>query len=147
MGGERQGRAPRTGRAPRSGRAAVARALCVGVTVALGLATRKAPGVFPAFVAEYGGDALYATLWVQLLGALAWWRGRGPGVGAVALTALSVCFLVEGSQAVDVGWLAAARATRLGALVLGRGFLVSDLGCYAVGAGLGGLVERALRWL
>lgn len=139
--------AKRPGRAPRAGRAAMARVLCVGATVALGLATRKAPGVFPALIAEYGGDALYATLWVQLLGALAWWRGRAPGVVAVSLAGLSVCFLVEGSQAVDAGWLVAARATRVGALVLGRGFLVSDLACYAVGAGLGALVERALRWL
>lgn len=142
MGAERQGSATRTGRA------GIARVLCVAATVALGLATRKAPGFFPAVVAEYGGDALYATLWVQLIGGAAFARGRrGPGVLAVSLAALAVCFVIEGSQAVDVGWLVAARATRLGGLVLGRGFLASDLACYAVGAGLGGLVERALRWV
>jgi len=138
--------AERRGRAPRTGRAALARVVCVGATVALGLATRKAPGLFPAFVAEYGGDALYATLWVQLLGGAVFARGRRAPVLAVCLAGLAVCFLIEGSQAVDVGWLVAARATRLGGLVLGHGFLVSDLACYTVGAGLGGLVERALRW-
>ncbi len=138
MGAERATRTPRAG---------LARAACLALTVALGLATRKAPGLFPGFVAEFGGDTLYATLWVQLLGGVAWARGRRtPGVMNVALAALALCFVIEGSQAIDIRWLDALRRTTFGALVLGRGFLVSDLACYTVGVALGGLLERALRW-
>jgi hypothetical protein len=39
------------------------------------------------------------------------------------------------------GWIDAIRATRLGGLILGYGFLWSDLVCYAAGVGLGAILE------
>lgn len=108
-------------------------------TVALGLATCRFPGAFPQAVATYGGDALWA--------AMVFWGAALTRPAActrtLALVALCVSFGVEASQLVHVPWLDAVRATRLGALALGQGFLWSDLVSYAVGialaAGLDGL--------
>jgi hypothetical protein len=57
----------------------------------------------------------------------------------------AVCLLVEVSQLSSADWLVGLRSTRLGALVLGRGFVWSDLLCYAAGALSAGLGDFALR--
>ncbi|MES2645178.1 MAG: DUF2809 domain-containing protein [Myxococcota bacterium] len=113
--------------------------VAAGVTVALGLASRL-PGA-PPFVVAYVGDALYAVLIYWLL---AFVRPGAP-VMRLALAAWATCALIEASQAWHPAWLDALRAHRLVALVLGRGFLWSDLGCYAVGVLAAGAVDRAIR--
>lgn len=102
------------------------------VTIAAGLATRRFPDAFPHAVVDYGGDILWATLVFWLV---AWLR---PGAPSMALAAAAGLFsiLVELSQLLAPPWLVAVRATRMGALVLGQGFLASDLVCYAAGVGL-----------
>ena len=106
-----------------------------GLTVGAGLASRS-PGL-PAFVHAYVGDVLYATMVTFLL------RAAFPA-RRVGIAALIVCFGVECSQAWHPAWLDAVRATRLGALVLGRGFLWTDLVCYAVGVAVAIGVDRAV---
>lgn len=111
------------------------------VTIPLGLGSRRFAAHLPSFVADYAGDALYATLLCALLRfvcprARALWLG----LGAFALSAL-----VELSQSLHVGVLDAARATRLGRLVLGTTFVWSDFPCYAAGALLGVLIDNALH--
>jgi hypothetical protein len=106
--------------------------------VVLGLVSRR-PGM-PAWVHAYAGDALYAVLLFVLAGVLA----PGARTWARGLGALAACWIIEVSQAWHPAWLDAARATRAGALVLGRGFLWSDLLSYAVGVALGVLVEGGL---
>ncbi|MCX7792018.1 MAG: DUF2809 domain-containing protein [Chloroflexaceae bacterium] len=106
-----------------------------------GLLTR-ADLPLPGIVASYGGDTLYATL-VYLLVALAWphwatWR--------LGLVALGACYAIELSQLIQAPWLDALRGTLPGRLVLGTGFLWSDLTCYAVGVSLGVALDLALRW-
>jgi hypothetical protein len=107
-------------------------------TVSLGLQSR-APGM-PPFVLAYVGDALYAVLIFGLLG-LAAPRARTL---ALAAAAWGGCAALEASQAFHPPWLDALRAHRLVALVLGRGFLWSDLACYAVGVCVAGTAERIL---
>ncbi|HEX5747272.1 MAG TPA: DUF2809 domain-containing protein [Archangium sp.] len=104
------------------------------LTVALGLGSRSAAARLhlPRFVTGYAGDALW-TVMVYLCLVFLWPR---LSVRRAAAGALGLSVLVELSQLVHTPWLDALRAHRLGALVLGRGFLVSDLVCYAVGAGL-----------
>lgn len=114
--------------------------LLVG-TVLLGLATRQFPFVFPEFIARYGGDALWAAM-VYWLVALA---GRAAAVHRVALSALAIAFVVETSQLYHASWIDAVRATRAGALVLGQGFLWSDLVCYAVGVAIAAGLDTAMR--
>lgn len=115
-------------------------ALLAVATVALGLLSR-ADLPMPALVAAYGGDTLYATL-AFLLVALLWpgWPAR-----RIALIALIACFAVELSQLISTPWLDALRRTLPGRLVLGSGFLGSDLVCYTAGVLLGAAVDGLLR--
>lgn len=115
----------------------LAYALAAAVTVALGLASRR-PGA-PAFVVAYVGDALYAVLIYWLV---AFVRPSLPTIRRAGL-AWGICALIEASQAVHPAWLDALRAHRVVALVLGRGFLLSDLFCYAAGVIAAVAIERA----
>ncbi|MCC6988653.1 MAG: DUF2809 domain-containing protein [Acidobacteria bacterium] len=104
-------------------------AALAAVTIALGLASRRYASQLPGVVAAYAGDVLWAALVYWLV---AWCAPGRParGVGAVALL---LAGLVECSQALHTPWLDGFRAHRLVALVLGQGFLWSDLLCYAAG--------------
>ena len=57
-------------------------------------------------------------------------------------SARAVPFTVEVSQLYHTPLLDAVRQTTPGALVLGQGFLWSDLVCYVVGAGAAARVDR-----
>lgn len=114
----------------------VAYAIAAALTVALGLLSRSA--AMPDWVHAYVGDALYAVLIALLLG-IAFPRGR------VLLPALLLCFVIEMSQAWHPAWLDAVRAHRVVALVLGRGFVWTDLLCYTAGVGVVAVVERLRR--
>lgn len=117
--------------------------LCLALaclTIGAGLASRRYPGLFPAFVARYAGDTLWAAMVFWLL-ALGWRRGS---TGRVAAGALAISFAVEFSQLYRAGWIDAVRDTRIGALVLGNGFLWSDLACYTVGVAAAALLDHLL---
>lgn len=66
------------------------------------------------------------------------------GTRRLALAALVFAVLIELSQLYRAPWIDAVRASRPGALVLGQGFLWSDLACYAVGVSLAALVDRSI---
>jgi hypothetical protein len=95
--------------------------------------------VLPSFIAEYAGDTLWAVMAFLGIGFVAprWSSLR------VAVVALAVSYAVELSQFHHAPWIDALRATRIGALVLGYGFLWSDIVCYTVGVGLCVVVESA----
>ena len=65
--------------------------------------------------------------------------------GRVAVLALVVSLLVELSQLYHAPWIDSVRQTTIGGLILGFGFLWSDLVCYAAGVGLGVALERISR--
>lgn len=115
-------------------------AALVCLTVGAGFASRRYPGFFPEFVARYAGDTLWATMVFWFL-ALGW---RRASTGRLAASALAVAVAVECSQLYRAGWIDAVRETRIGALVLGSGFLWSDLVCYAVGVGIAVVVDGLL---
>jgi hypothetical protein len=115
-------------------------AIAILAVIPMGLLTR-ADLPLPTLIAAYGGDTLYATL-VYLLVALIWPRAA---IGRVGLAALGLCAAVEISQLYHAPWLDAIRATVPGRLVLGSGFLWSDLACYAVGALLGAVLDAYNR--
>jgi hypothetical protein len=110
------------------------------IVIPLGLLTRT-DFPLPALVLTYGGDTLYATL-VYLLVALVWLR---QPTWRLSLLALTICFAVELSQLIQTPWLNALRTTLPGRLVLGAGFLWSDLACYGAGVLLGVALDLALR--
>ena len=111
-------------------------------TVLLGLASRKFAFALPAVVAAYAGDTLWALLVFWLLGfCYQHWTSQ-----RVAGWALLVAFAIETSQLYHAPWLDWLRTTTPGSLVLGHGFLWSDLLCYSVGVACGYGFERiALR--
>jgi Protein of unknown function (DUF2809) len=99
------------------------------VTVLLGLSTRWFPAVFPTVVSRYGGDVLWAAM-VFWIAAVARPNARTARLAAFALT---LSFAVEISQLYRAPWIDAVRETTGGALVLGQGFLWSDLVSYLLG--------------
>lgn len=109
--------------------------------IALGLLSR-ADLPLPPLVAAYAGDTLYATLACCLVALI---RPAWPAWG-IGLLALLACFAVELSQLIQTPWLAALRRTLPGRLVLGSGFLASDLVCYAVGVLFGLLADWLVQY-
>ena len=59
-----------------------------------------------------------------------------------ALIALAFCFVIELSQLYQAPWLNAIRQTTLGGLILGFGFLWSDLLGYCVGVFVAYLLDN-----
>jgi hypothetical protein len=96
--------------------------------------------VVPGFIAAYAGDTLWATMVFWLLALV---FRRAP-TRSLAVAALSIAVAVEISQLYHAPWIDAVRANAFGALVLGYGFLWSDLACYAAGAVLAAAVDVAL---
>lgn len=110
--------------------------------ILLGLASRAYSPPLPSFVRAYIGDALWA-LTAYLTAALLF--PRLP-IRWVAVTAGLFSLTVELSQLYHAPWIDSLRQIRLAALLLGHGFLWSDLVCYGVGVGVGALAEaRAVR--
>ena len=122
----------------RRSRAAYA-ALAV-VAIALGIASRRFSPPLPDPVRLYAGDALWAAT-VYFAAATVWVRAPATWVAAGAL---AFSFAIEASQLYHAPWIDSVRATRPGALVLGFGFLWSDLACYALGIAVAAVVDVAL---
>ena len=98
--------------------------LCVG-----GLASRRWYAVSPNMFNTYFPDTAW-TMAVYCGFGLLFCKGIRFNLSA----SLLVSYAVECSQLLHTPFLEALRATRLGGLVLGYGFLWSDLVCYTVGA-------------
>ena len=112
-------------------------ALLAGLTIALGLASRKFSTLLPPWLAKNAGDALYAIMVYWLVKCLA--PRLSPA--KAALFAALFCLGIEMLKLVQAPALIAARHSRAGALVLGSGFHVSNLVCYAFGTLLAALFD------
>lgn len=113
----------------------------IALVVVLGIGSRRYATRLPAPVAAYAGDTLWATAAFLCLGLAL----PGASTGLVAALAMAVSVLVELSQLYHAPWIDAIRGTSLGGLLLGFGFLWSDLACYALGVGLGAGIESGVR--
>ena len=102
-------------------------ALLVLIVIALGILSRKVT-VIPLIV----GDILYAVMMFLLIRFLLiqfrYWK--------VALISLSICYFIEISQLYRAPWINQIRNTTFGALVLGNGFLWSDMIAYTIGTAI-----------
>lgn len=105
----------------------------LGVVV-VGLGSRSSwARPLPDWVTAYAGDILWALLVFLLLGFLFPDRpSKHIDWGAIV-----VAFGVEFSQLCQAEFLISLRTSRLGSLILGHGFLASDLVCYTFGILLG----------
>lgn len=110
---------------------------CAACIMVLGLASRRYAAHLPTFLAQYSGDTLWALMLFLLVSAA---LVRLP-LTRRAATALTLAFLVEFSQLYHAAWIDNLRQTALGGLVLGFGFLWTDLICYSVGIGLGACAD------
>jgi hypothetical protein len=115
--------------------------LCAVAVTFVGLASRRYQAVLPEFLGEYAGDTLWALMLFLLVSTLL----AGRTVMSRATISLALAFLVEISQLYHAPWIDSIRNTTLGGLVLGFGFLWTDLVCYTVGILIGGLAECGLR--
>lgn len=111
------------------------------LTIGLGLGSRAYRADLPAFVGAYAGDTLWALMVYLGLGML--WPQAS--IQKRAGLALGFSVAIELSQLYHAPWIDAVRRTRLGGLVLGFGFLWSDLVCYAAGIGFGARLERLVQ--
>jgi hypothetical protein len=114
--------------------------ILIALTCLLGLSSRRFAGHLPGFVAAYAGDTLWALALFLFLGLI---RPRAA-TERLAAMALILSLSVEISQLYHAPWIDAIRQTTLGGLILGYGFLWSDLVCYAVGVSLGAVLERGV---
>jgi glycopeptide antibiotics resistance protein len=105
--------------------------------ILLGLASRSGSPLLPALFKEYAGDTLWA-LAAYLSVAFIFSR---LSIWKVALIAGLISLSVELSQLYHADWIDHIRQFRLGGLLLGYGFLWSDLICYLAGISIGVLIE------
>ena len=103
----------------------------------LGLSSRKFAFALPALLNDYLGDALWALMIFIGFGFLF------PKIEMkkLAFVSLMFCYGIEVSQLYHAEWIDSIRATTLGGLVLGYGFLWSDLVAYTIGVGVGFLLS------
>lgn len=108
-------------------------AAAVLLTIATGLLSRRL-----AFIPAATGDALYAVMIYFILRCL--WPQRA--VKNTALAAMLLCFMIEFSQCYHAVWIDKVRATLAGRLILGQGFLWSDLLAYVLGTAFALLIDK-----
>ncbi len=109
------------------------------LVVVLGMATRRP--FAPSFVQLYVGDVLWGALFF-LLAALAWPRRSSS---ALAVAAIVTTELIELSQLYQAHWAQQLRGTRLGGLLLGHQFLLSDVVGVALGGALAALLDASAQ--
>lgn len=105
----------------------------------LALATRHHHEWFSPLIVEYGGDTIWAGAFLFFLRMfflkIDLWK--------LALIAYALGVIDEFTQLYRAPWANQVRATRLGRLLFGAGFLWSDILCYAIGI----LVAFIVIWL
>ncbi|MBU3107309.1 DUF2809 domain-containing protein [Clostridium gasigenes] len=106
--------------------------LVIGVMI-LGIYSRKYGQYLPGFINEYSGDILWALMVYLGFGFLAY----KTSIKYIALSSLIFSYAIEISQLYQEQWINTIRDTTLGSLVLGHGFLFSDLICYTIGILIG----------
>ena len=112
-------------------------AVLVVIVMILGLLSRKYGYVIPDFIDTYLGDSLWALM-IYFGVAFVFNKSRFKIVAALGL---SFCYIIEISQLYHSNWIDNIRQTTLGALILGYGFLWSDLVAYSIGIGIGVIID------
>jgi hypothetical protein len=112
-------------------------ALAIALAIVVGLGSRRFGASLPGFVAAYAGDTCWAAAVYFFLLLLA---PRLRPLHAAPI-ALAISYADELSQLYHAPWIDSLRATTLGGLILGFGFLWSDLICYTVGVALATAID------
>lgn len=113
------------------------------ITIPLGLATRWQQQYFSYLINEYGGDVFAATcIFFGCRFLYPQWA-----LSKVALLSYFVSVLIEIQQLYQAPWAVHFRNITVVGILLGHGFLWSDLVCYAIGTLLAHLTGAALEFL
>ncbi|QUH21309.1 ribosomal maturation YjgA family protein [Alkaliphilus sp. B6464] len=108
------------------------------LVIILGLGSRHFSDFLPKWVHLYLGDTLWALMIFFIFGFLF----KRKNTFCIATVSLLFSFLIEISQLYQAQWINTIRNTTIGGLVLGYGFLWSDLLAYIVGIVIGILLEK-----
>ena len=116
-------------------------AMLVPLVIFTAFATRSGSPLIPAFIAEYGGDTLWAWMVFMVI------RMISPAgrFGFQPSITLGIAYLCEFSQLYHAPWIDAIRGYRLGVILLGDCFVWSDIACYTVGILCGAFGEWGVR--
>ncbi|WP_114940927.1 DUF2809 domain-containing protein [Mucilaginibacter endophyticus] len=106
------------------------------LTIILGLLSRHFKFI-PLFI----GDILWASMIYFIMRFLF----INKPVRFNVIASLIFCFAIEFSQLYKAPWINDLRRTLFGRLVLGEGFLWSDLLCYVIGIGMGVVIDLNLK--
>ena len=106
------------------------------IVMILGLLSRKISGL-PKIIELYSGDILWALM-VFLLFAFLF---NKKSTIFIISWAIICSYSIEISQLYHAPWIDAIRNTVLGGLILGVGFLWSDLVCYTIGIIIGIIID------
>jgi Protein of unknown function (DUF2809) len=118
--------------------------VAIVITILLGLASRRYGHHLPEVLAQHSGDALWAMM---VYFGFRLFLGRRGMVFAVILSIL-FSFGIEFSQLYQAEWINQIRSHSIGALILGRGFLVIDLVRYSLGIIIAAALDKVLQaWL
>ena len=110
------------------------------LVVMSGLASRSGIVDQSSFIGRYSGDTLWALM-VYLVMAVLFPKAS---IAVLILGSLSFSFIIEISQLFKFDWLVMLRSYKLGGLILGYGFLWSDLLCYMSGIGVGAGIDKLI---
>lgn len=104
----------------------------------LGVGSRKFGEYLPKFIVLYAGDVLWAMM-VYVGFAFIF---NKVTYKKITIMAFIFSYAIEFSQLYQASWINSIRATTIGALVLGHGFLFTDLICYSLGIGIALAIEK-----
>lgn len=110
-------------------RSLVIRVAIIIITIILGLGSRYYSRYLPKWINLYFGDFLWAFMMFFIIAIIF----RNSSTLKILVTALVYCYLIEISQIYHSPWIDNIRGTIVGHLILGRGFLWSDLLLYTIG--------------
>ncbi|MDF2791749.1 MAG: hypothetical protein K0S80_4851 [Neobacillus sp.] len=113
--------------------------IAVVITIVLGLASRKFSLLLFSTLAENAGDVLWAMM---VYSGFRFLLTKKSIVTAMFLSFL-FSFGIEFSQLYQEDWINQIRGTLLGALILGKGFLIVDLIRYTTGI----VIASSFDWL
>ena len=107
---------------------------------ALGLFSRRFSNLLPDFISQHAGD----MLWSMMIYFGFRFLLLGKKILLAMVGSILFCFGIEFSQLYQADWINELRNSTMGALILGKGFLVVDLVRYLSGIAIACLVDKLL---
>ena len=106
------------------------------ITIIIGILSRT--NLIPELIYPYVGDFFYALMFFFIIGFLF------PNMKTlkIALISISICYIIELFQLYQSDWINNIRNNKLGGLILGFGFLWSDIVSYTLGGFTGFIFEK-----